>query len=427
MGSNGNESSSSAQRLLIGAGTLIVVILTVVGAVFLAMQETPDQSTPVTQLSPTLPPPTPFIPTFTPTSRPSLPTPSLTPTPIPDISPTATAVPVIAATATETPSPTASPTNTPVTTPAAETPPQPEPTPLPPAVPTVTPGAYTVVPCEPPATWVQYSVQVGDTLNKLSGLTGVSVADLQLINCLDSFTIRPDQTIYLPFVPPTVTTTPTFVPTSTRGPTPTRTATPIAPRITLVVVDLDLVEDKIKVFVTGENFRSREQGFRAELTGPSTIRLDLGEARTSTSFEATAPLDQLLLGNYDLVVINPNGRFDIRENVYPPQNTTPTPTPGPPEIIRVIPSTGLVNSDVRLTIQGRNFEPLEPGFRVELQLDDGSFSVDLPVDEGVRPATSTSFDVLVTSGTLIVGVYDMLVTNPDGQTDIERFAYEAIN
>ena len=106
---------------------------------------------------------------------------------------------------------------------------------------------------------------------------------------------------------------------------------------------------------------------------------------------------------------------------------TPTPTPAPPEITRVSPSSGRISEDVRLTVQGRNFRPLEPGFLVELQSDDGTLTVVLPVDESVRPATSTSFDVIITSGTLTTGTYDLLVTNPDGQTDIERDAYDALN
>jgi hypothetical protein len=156
------------------------------------------------------------------------------------------------------------------------------------------------------------------------------------------------------------------------------------------------------------------------------IELQLGDARTSSSFEASAPVSELEMGEYDLVVINPDGLLDIREEVYPPKDTTPTPTPAPPEITRVSPSSGKISEDVRLTVQGRNFRPLEPSFLVEIQSDDGTLTVELPVDESVRPATSTSFDVLILSGSLERGLYDLLVTNPDGQTDIERFAYDAI-
>lgn len=425
-----NGDSSPTQRLLIGIGTLIVVILTLMGAIFLAMQDSPAEPTagptqPVAQISPSVV----VVVTNTPSATPSA-------TPLPVDTATATLPPP----PTDTPTPLLPPTDTPTLTIVVDTPLAPPPpatdTPVaapPPEEPSATPipppptqPVGTVAACQPPPGWITYQVQVGDTLNMLAARTNTTVNELVQVNCLQSFTIRPGDIIALPFEPPASTATVTPGPTGTRGPTPTRTATPIAPRIGSVTVNVDLPNNLITVFVTGENFRSQEAGFRAELVGFSTIPLQLGQARTSTSFEATAPLDQLGLGEYDLVVINANGRLDVRENVWPTSSSTATPTPAPPIISRVSPSSGQINSQVRLTVQGSNFRPLETGFRVELQLDNGSLNVELFIDETVRPATSTSFDVLVEANTLVSGDYDMLVTNPDGRTDIERLAYRAI-
>jgi LysM repeat protein len=423
-----NGASSPTQRLLIGIGTLIVVILTLMGAIFLAMQDSPAEPTagatqPVAQISPTAvavvtntPSATPSatpLPTDTPTATPLPPTDTDTPTPLPPPTDTPT---IIA----DTPPPPPPATDTPVAAPPPE---EPSATPLPPP-PTQPVG--TVAACQPPPGWITYQVQVGDTLNELAARTNTTVNELVQVNCLQSFTVRPGDIIALPFEPPVPTATVTPGPTGTRGPTPTRTATPIGPRINSATVNIDLPNNLITVIVTGENFRSQEAGFRAELRGFSTIPLQLGEARTSTSFEATAPLDELGLGEYDLVVINANGRLDVRENVWPTSSSTATPTPAPPIISRVSPSSGQITSQIRLTVQGSSFRPLETGFRVELQLDDGSLNVEVFVDETVRPATSTSFDVLIEANTLISGDYDMLVTNPDGRTDIERLAYRAI-
>ncbi len=419
-----NDASSPTQRLLIGLGTLIVVILTLMGAIFLAMQDSPGQTPtasgptrPVAQISVTPVVLVTHTPSATPSATPPQPTdtPAVTlppPTDTPTLLPPPTETPVII---TETPPP----TETSLPQPLPE---EPSATPLPPPQP-----VGTVAACQAPVGWVTYQVQVGDTLNTLAARTNSTVNELVQVNCLQSFTIRPGDIIALPYMPPAPTDTVTPGPTSTRGPTPTRTPTPVGPRIGGVTINVDLGNNLITAFVTGENFRSREQGFRAELLGFSTIPLQLGEARTSTSFEATAPLDQLDIGQYDLVVINPNGRMDVRENVWPPSDTAATATPAPPEISRVSPSSGQVSSQVRLTVQGRNFVPLDAGFRVELQLDNGSLTVEVPVDEAVRPATSTSFDVLIEANTLITGDYDMLVTNPDGRTDIERLAYRAVN
>lgn len=414
---NDNETTSPLQKVLIGGATLIVVILTVVAAAFLAMQESPtDETTPVAQISPTV---TNTVDTLAPTS---------TSTPVPP--PTET--PLETATATPSATPQEPPTAVPATDTPAPVPPTFTPSPVVVELPTDTPVPPPPPPtrapeggvCQPPADWVTYKVEVGDTLNSLSKRTGVTVFDLQQVNCLETFTIMPGDIIYLPYAPPTPTVTSTPTATGTRRPTPVRTSTPIAPRIQDALVRVN--EEVISVFVAGENFQSRSAGFRAELVGLTTILLELGEARTTTSFEAYAPADELQLSRYDLVVTNPDGHQDTRENVWPKSDSTPVPTPLPPDIIQVSPSSGEIDKDVRLTVQGRNFQPLEPGFRVELSLDDGTLTVEIPIDEGVRPATSTSFDTLILAGSLQTGLYDLLVTNPDGQTDIDRSAYDAL-
>ena len=88
------------------------------------------------------------------------------------------------------------------------------------------PGFSTPVPivvCGPPSGWVYYIVQPSDTLYKLSLIYKVSVAQLQLANCLGTSTyIRVGQRLFVPFyLPPTPTFT--LTPTVTRTPTPTLT------------------------------------------------------------------------------------------------------------------------------------------------------------------------------------------------------------
>ena len=430
---NGNE-TSPLQHLLIGAGALIVVVLTVVGAIFLAMQDLPqeDEATPTAAVSlsptasvvnPTTPAPTP--PTFTPTA-----TVADTETPVPAATFTDTPEPPPVETTqvppTETPVDTV---DTPTATNTSETPPTSTPVPSPPTA-TATPAELTNCGTPPPPGWnVAYTVQENEDLESIALRSGTSVFDVQQKNCMRDNNPEPGTVIYLPATPATVTPVPTSTAVPTRGPTPTRTGTPVAPRIISVIARQ--TDSEIIVIVEGENLRTREQGFRAELVGPTVISLNLGQARTNSSFEASAPIpadlpDTLPRGAYDLVVINPGGQLDTREGVFPPSNATPTATPAPPVISQVSPSAGSISEDVRLTVQGSNFRPLEPGFKVEIQSDDGTLSVELPVNEDDKPATSTSFDVIISAGDLVVGTYDLLVSNPDGQTDIERDAYDAI-
>ncbi len=91
-----------------------------------------------------------------------------------------------------------------------------------PSLPYVTPPP--TPPCGPPAGWVIYTVQAGDTLYSLAQRTGTTVEALRQANCLPDYTIRIGQRLYLPRLPlPTLSPTPTV--TRTPSPTPTNGVT----------------------------------------------------------------------------------------------------------------------------------------------------------------------------------------------------------
>ncbi|MEJ5241894.1 MAG: LysM peptidoglycan-binding domain-containing protein [Anaerolineales bacterium] len=112
-----------------------------------------------------------------------------------------------------------------------------------PQLPTATP-----IPCGPPPGWIQYIVQPGDTLYRLSQAFGVDYRLLQRANCLGNSTlIYAGQRLWVPNVPtrtPIVTDTPliiviatststftltptlTLIPSQTSTPLPTWTFTP---------------------------------------------------------------------------------------------------------------------------------------------------------------------------------------------------------
>ena len=101
--------------------------------------------------------------------------------------------------------------------------------------PTNTPPLPTIRPCGPPAGWVPYIIQPGDTLLSLSRIFGVSVAELQFANCIDNpHDIKAGAILYVPFIPvrtPTATNTNPPPPSSTPKP-PTAvppTSTPVTP------------------------------------------------------------------------------------------------------------------------------------------------------------------------------------------------------
>jgi LysM repeat protein len=423
---NENGNASSFQRVAIAIGTVIIVVLTVVAALFLAMQDLPDSEEPpaVVEISPT--PTTPsVIVTFTPapTATP-LPTqtPSATPTSLPPL-PTNTPLPPPTATFTNTPlPPPPTPTPTFTLTPMVVVV---SPTPLP-VPPTTEPPLPTGGVCQPPPTWVAYLVQPGDTLDTLAARTDTSVFELQQVNCLNSFTLKVGQTIYLPFTPPTPTVTYTPSPTGTRGPTPTRTPTAIAPQIESVTpnrVDRETADTEVIITVLGRNFKPDRLGFKIELRGPASIELELGDTFSSTSFDAIVP-PGLPEGTYSLVVTNPDGRAGIRQSAYTigPPGPTDTPSP-PPDITRFTPTSGNANEEITLTVQGVNFKPNQPGFKVELQSTGSSLRVELDLGE-IR--TDTNFTAIIRANTLERGDYNLVVTNPDGRSDIAPTIYRAL-
>lgn len=298
------------QRLLIAIGTLVVVALTVVAAILLAVRnpESPVAETPVatpTTVAAIISSPTPTL--LPPATNTATVAPSPSPTPLPVEVATNTPQPPPPATDTPVPPPpTPAPTFTPIIVIVTPTPlPATEPSAAP--VPGGTPEA-----CQAPSNWTSYVVQVGDTLNSLAERTNVSVYDLQQVNCFTNLTVQPGQTIYLPFTPPTPTVTPTGTPV-TPSPTPTLTGTPTATPRAPEIFTAEPSVDRTTIFVVGRNFDVNENGFRVELRGGSgTIRLGLGNLRSSTSFEAVpTPQATLPSGSHDLRVINPDGQFDV--------------------------------------------------------------------------------------------------------------------
>ena len=159
--------------------------------------------------------PSPTSPTITTTTTPIA---SSTSSPTSTLHPTVTTRPTettvkASPTATLTSSPTASVTST--TTPTSTTSPLPPPTYFPTTPPQPPAG------CGPPASWVIYIVQPGDTLYSIGRTYSVTVEQLIFANCLTSTAIYPGQQLYVPNVAPQYPT-----PTNTIGPVVTNTQPP---------------------------------------------------------------------------------------------------------------------------------------------------------------------------------------------------------
>lgn len=95
--------------------------------------------------------------------------------------------------------------------------PSPSPTPLPTPSASPTPSAQaatplpspTRTPCRPPADWIPYRVQPGDTAFRLATLAGISLPRFLEANCLRGPALFIGQRVYLPVRLPTPTPNPT--------------------------------------------------------------------------------------------------------------------------------------------------------------------------------------------------------------------------
>ncbi len=92
---------------------------------------------------------------------------------------------------------------------------------------TTAPIASLPTQCVHPAGWVVYIVRAGDTMSNLSRIFNISIAQLQLANCMgSSVALYVGQAIYTPWIPPTQ-----FIPTQV---IPTQiTPSPVTPSATV--------------------------------------------------------------------------------------------------------------------------------------------------------------------------------------------------
>ncbi|MDM8526758.1 hypothetical protein QUF58_00990 [Anaerolineales bacterium HSG24] len=422
--------SSPSQRIIIGVAASIVVIITIFAALFLATQDQQLTQTP-TPLPATATEVAQSTATATHTSVP--PTDTDTPEPTATDSPTA-----VLATETSTPLPT--PTNTDTDTP--------EPTP------TETPVVRLTDCDRTPLEWPAYQIQRGDDWQSLASRVDSTTYDLQQANCRTS-TLQPNEYIYLPFIPPTPTPTdtPTIVPTDKPTPravtTPTFTPTPAQPTIDSVSPHDGQLGQEVRLFIFGHNLGLLDEGgirteadFSVELimVEPNSLSFPLEIVRaTSTDVEAVIPAT-IPEGCYDLLVVNPGNpnnrsfltpkaytndplKFPCVTNATPTPTLTPTPTATPPKapsITECIPKQGNVGQEVLLECTGQNFDSSDSDFQVDLRK-----SGDSDLRLSVLSGTYTNFKAIIPTD-IPVGLYDLIVTNPDEQKAVKANLYEAL-
>ena len=380
--SNDSDSGSNLQRIAIGAGTLIVVVLTVVVAIFLTLEDLPPEEATSTAIGGITATATPLpanlsTPTETAAALPATDasTPSAAPTEEPTRPPSTATATLPAPTATLTPAP----TNTPL--------PPNTPTPLPPAADT----------CPIPDGWVEYEVQIGDTFATLAARTGAAPLTLQQANCVtSSANLTAGQVIVLPSLP----VQPVATSTARPDPNPTPTVVRIIPKVDSISPDRidEGFTNPITVTIFGENFRVRETGFKAELKGSQgSVALILPDkvSDSDTNFDAIVPVG-LPAGTYDLVVANASDRAGVKNNAL---------TVSPPPLVSFSATNYNVDEDEGNAVITVKVEPSSASgtVMVDYKTEDGSATAP---DDYTAVNSTLTFAPGQSSGTFTVAIED---------------------
>jgi hypothetical protein len=119
-----------------------------------------------------------------------------------------------------------------------------------------------------------------------------------------------------------------------------------APSITKISPDFATKDSAVSVTITGSNF---QDGATVKLVRPGSAPVTAtGILVTATSITCLFNLNGKSDGSYNLVVINPDGQSDSRQNIF-------TIGEAPPAITSINPGTAGLNDTVPITINGQNF------------------------------------------------------------------------
>lgn len=187
-----------------------------------------------------------------------------------------------------------------------------------------------------------------------------------------------------------------------------------APAIKSISPDLGVNTGVIQIDnLTGANFRS---GIAVML---SNDRMEIGASQVELindhQLKCRFNLTAAEIGTYNVKVVNPDGKTGILPNAFVVQGPPPKKTPRP-EITGITPNRGFNNGYVLTTITGANFEP---DATVKLV---GPGPVELP-GINVNYASSSQISCFFNIKDQPVGVYNVEVTNPNGQKAVLANAF----
>ena len=188
------------------------------------------------------------------------------------------------------------------------------------------------------------------------------------------------------------------------SPVPAPTVTAITPSSGVNTSDVEITN------LTGTGF---------SMTGTTEVRLirtgysNITTTATVVSSEKITcilPITGAAAGVWDIVVVNPDGQEGSGSNLFTVVEGIPAPS-----VSSISPSGGFNTGTVLVEITGSNFNTTIPGGTIVRLTKSGEPDITV---SGLTPVSSTRIDVEFPITGASAGYWDVIVTNPDGQTGV---------
>lgn len=175
-----------------------------------------------------------------------------------------------------------------------------------------------------------------------------------------------------------------------------------APIVSAIIPKMGLKDTVVPVSVTGANFKN---GAQVVLTAPGLTEIKgssvkvISESQISCDFN----LNGATPGVYDVKVINADGQFGVLNKAFAVDSQSPM-------IKMIIPNRGTNDGPITVVLTGKNFDKKAATKLSKSGKEIEGSNTDVASDDNV----TTTFDLKDQEP----GVYDVIVTNPDGKSGV---------
>lgn len=186
------------------------------------------------------------------------------------------------------------------------------------------------------------------------------------------------------------------------SPPGTFTIVAAVPIVSAIIPKMGLKNTVVSVSVTGANFKS---GAKVILSAPESKDINTIKVKVISESQISCDLDLngATPGIYDVKVINTDGQSGVLTKAFAVDSQSPV-------IKMIIPNRGTNNGSVTVTLTGENFHKNASAKLSKSGRDIAGSDIDVASDSDL----SSTFDLTEQEA----GVYDVIVSNPDGKTGI---------